>query len=374
MEADNLIPATGMAAASPEPIEASIGLPKRNRQTVQPSQPNDDRRKPAVVAAMPLWPALISALCHIVLVVLLTLVSVRLETRPEVHQVVIDSNIELDVRQDVFDSIAPAAEPEPALRPPGGGPLRAADNPVPGDLAPFKDAKPELSNLAAGLANPSDLLAPGGSGKIGSGLGLGQGQGGGGGIGLGEAKFLGVSAKGRRFVYVIDRSSSMMANQAFKMAQSELIQSIERLSDRMEFLVVFYNTEPAIMKVRGTSLAEVNDFNLRKAREMILGLEAQGGTDHEKALKLALAKRPDAIFFLSDADDADPAMVSRITDLNRAKAKKENERPASIHVVQFFHSIDPGNRSPNQVIRQLAEQNNGTYRFIDTREFLMDRH
>ncbi len=91
-----------------------------------------------------------------------------------------------------------------------------------------------------------------------------------------------------------------------------------------------------------------------QARRLIEGLRAEGGTDHLAALKRALLLRPDAIFFLTDADDLTEAQVRDVTRFNRGWT--------AIHTVELSRS--PRDAAPRP-LQMLAAQNRGIYRSVD---------
>lgn len=301
-----------------------------------------------------------SAIGYLLVLLLLALLGMRLDRRVARHTVV-EVDTSLDRRMDVFESIAPALEAKPMLRPPGGGPLRDALRAVPGDPGK-KDAGGDLRSLAgAGEgARAGSVLAPGGTGS-GSGLGIADGLGGGGGKGVGVADFFGVAAEGRKFVYVIDRSYSMADKRAFESAKRELLASLDRLTPGKEFQVIFYNDDPEPLRLAGKGLAPVSGRLMELAKERIAGTTSFGGTNHEKALRMAIEYRPDVIFYLTDADDMDKKTINMLTQLNqRGKGRRS---ASTIHVIQFYNSELP--EPPKKTARQLAEKNHGTFRLVD---------
>lgn len=169
----------------------------------------------------------------------------------------------------------------------------------------------------------------------------------GGGQGRGGASFFGLEAKGGKFVYVVDRSGSM-SGQPLLAAKAELTRSIMSLGDRVEFFVFFYNTDP--MPMPGGDLVKASAGNVTDALNWIEGVAASGGTDPQSTMKQALSLKPDAIWLLSDGQfDAQAAKVIA------------NENPGSrvmIHTIAFF------NRDGEAVLKQIANENGGQYRFV----------
>src|SRR5580700_453605 len=64
-------------------------------------------------------------------------------------------------------------------------------------------------------------------------------------ISEGKATLLGIEGKGSKFVYVFDRSGSMgvPANKPINRAKSELLRSIDALTEVQQFYIIFYNHE-----------------------------------------------------------------------------------------------------------------------------------
>ena len=338
---------------------------KRPAATVgpQPAVPAAPRRTPKelIVAAlvslfggMGYWAPLISGLLHAFVLLVLALITLQMANAKVDRRELLEVDTELDVRKDLFVSHAVEMESEPMLEKPAG-PLRAATQALPDQSMNPNAANQALAGVAGAVFNPGDLLG-GGPGAPGIG-GSGEGE--------GVAGFFGASAKGDRICYVIDRSYSMVENSSMKLAIKELLRSLDNLSPNMYFQVVFYNTEPERLKLKGRDLAIANDVFRNKAREQIQAMKPKGGTDHGKALRMAVGMRPDVIFMLTDAEDAEPEMIEEITRLSGGGKSSKRRAPITIHVIQFHHDR---HRAPDDGIRQLAEKNKGTYRMIDTNE------
>lgn len=304
----------------------------------------------------------ISIGANLVVLAVLAFFHVSLAGQKTALRDVLQVDTEIEVREDIFESRFWVAEPQPALRQAGGGAVRAANDASVSDLTRQSDLGEALAGLNRSTADPGDML---GQGSIAEGIG------GGGGADVGSADFFGAASKGQRFLYVIDRSFSMLFNnKAWFSARDELLKSLESLSPTMEFQVYFYNTEVEALDLPGRTLAKASYQNKKRAREQILKLRPEGGTDHEKALRKALDAYADVIFFLTDADDegneaAQITMIKEMTVINHRK-RGLRSKPATIHVIQFQHDVT---RKPVQTIKLLAESNKGTYRFFDTNQF-----
>ncbi len=176
-------------------------------------------------------------------------------------------------------------------------------------------------------------------------------------------KIFGLEARGSKFVYVFDRSGSMADNGGAKLQKSkeELLKSLDDLDDRQQFYIIFYNHEPRLFDPGPTPnrLMFANDANKELAREFVANVTADGGTDHVKALTIALRLHPDVIFMLTDGeaeDDPTPEDLKRLEKLNSGEA--------SINVIQ----IAPKPRPESSLVK-LAEQNGGKYVSVDIKRF-----
>ena len=169
----------------------------------------------------------------------------------------------------------------------------------------------------------------------------------------------GVQGEGRKFVYVFDRSGSMDGHGGAPLAaaKSQLIVSLEDLGSTHQFQIIFYNEHPRVFNISGAPgrLVFATDSNRNLARRFVQSMTADGATEHEEALVLALRMAPDVIFFLTDADE--PRMnadqLSRIERLNRG---------SSINTIEFGYGPP---LDTNNFLVQLAERNGGKHVYVD---------
>ena len=117
----------------------------------------------------------------------------------------------------------------------------------------------------------------------------------------------GVQGQGYKFVYVFDRSGSMGGHGGAPLAaaQAQLIESLQDLGQTHQFQIIFYNERPHIFNPTGgpRPVGFGTDENKYQAEQFIESITADGATEHEDALALALRMAPDVIFFLTDADE-----------------------------------------------------------------------
>ena len=186
----------------------------------------------------------------------------------------------------------------------------------------------------------------------------------GGGSGTG---FFGISDRGTKVVYVVDASGSMTSYNAMQVAKSELMASLQGLNERQQFLIIFYEDKPHVVKLGDElkpTLAYATEINKTLARQKIAGIQPGSGTDHLPALEMAMKLNPDVIFFLTDA--LDPPLWPR--DLE--KIKLANNGRTRIHSIEFGQGSElPEANDQGNFLRRLARLNGGTYRYHDVTRF-----
>jgi hypothetical protein len=210
--------------------------------------------------------------------------------------------------------------------------------------------------------NGSNLDGSLGSGLSGDGNTAGNGTGAGRGSGNKvKTSFFGTEGTGASFVFVIDRSDSMNVNQASPLnsAKRELLNSIKSLNEYHQFQIVFYNDSLRPMSTFGSSgrMIFATDNEKNRAERYVKGMPGDGATNHMPALLLGLSYGPDVLYFLTDAED--PFLSP--TQLRQLQQRAELSR-TTVHSVQF--SIGPAT-SNGGWIRELAETNRGTYKYVD---------
>jgi hypothetical protein len=209
-------------------------------------------------------------------------------------------------------------------------------------------------------ANTDPNASAGGMGEGIAGLGTAA-SGTGGGSGKSTASFMGLKGTGRSFVYVLDRSASMdeFEGAPIRFAKREVLRSIRSLDERSQFQIVFYNEAPGSLNpgTAGGKLLSANETNIDRASRFVQAISPQGGTEHIPGLKMGLTFSPEVLFFLTDA--AEPAMTeAQLLDIQG----RADRSLTTIHAIQFNHgpAMNEGGW-----IRQLAEMNRGTYRYVD---------
>jgi len=147
---------------------------------------------------------------------------------------------------------------------------------------------------------------------------------------------------------------------ALRLVKTELLASLDRLDSVHQFQIIFYNERPLIFNPTGVPgrLAFATEQNKQRARRFIESIVADGGTEHEQALRLAIKMRPDVIFFLSDGDE--PRLTRQQLDTIRRLAAG-----ITICTIEFGSGPKPAGKS---FLQLLAEENGGQYAYVDILE------
>lgn len=227
----------------------------------------------------------------------------------------------------------PPSEEPSALSPSSGGPAADAGS---SDQKPTEPPRPPLAAVIMPLddeASPDDPNAVNAS-RVG-----------------GSAEFFEIVGTGRRFAYVVDCSGSM-SGAPFSKACAELQRSIDQLNSGQSFFVVFFDHAeyPQFYPEISPGLVRASAENKHRLREWIAAFPLPGGgTDPSAALLRALSLEPDAIYLLSDG-----VFPAETAALVRAKNRKQ----CAIHAVAFM------TREAETLLKNIARQNRGTYRFV----------
>ena len=172
-----------------------------------------------------------------------------------------------------------------------------------------------------------------------------------------EVSFYGVTGVGSRFVFALDRSTSMTGG-PIRSAKAELLQSLQAIEETHRFHILFFNTRVKPLDLSGgkNRLAYGTDENKRRAARFVGSITAQGGTERKLALDTALRQRPDVIFFLTDDD-------SPMTPGEMAEVLADAIGAVTIHAVEFGKGPDHGRRN---FLVELAERTGGSRCYVDT--------
>jgi hypothetical protein len=179
-------------------------------------------------------------------------------------------------------------------------------------------------------------------------------------IGKARVEFLGVEGVGSRFVYVLDRSTSMGSNRGapLRAVKAHLISSLEAIGPAQQFHILFFNTRVSSLDLTGGQrrIAYGTDENKTRAANFVLSVTPDGGTERKTALEEALDFRPDVIFFLTD--DETPMTPSQLAEII-----EDASGGVTIHTIEFGDGPDHGRRN---FLVELAEQTGGQHSYVDT--------
>ncbi|MBM4018696.1 MAG: VWA domain-containing protein [Planctomycetes bacterium] len=199
-------------------------------------------------------------------------------------------------------------------------------------------------DVASNRLEQLEVIGIGGGGKeIGGFEGLGQG---------GRGFFgAGGDDEAARIVYVVDRSGSMTDSIDF--VKYELKRSIGELGEAKEFHVVFYSSGPPV-EMPTRRLINATERNKQLAFEFIDGVIAQGETDPSKALERAFACNPELIYLLTDGE-FDRAIIDLVKRLNTGSK-------VTVHTIGFLY------KTGETVLKQIAQENSGSYKFVSEQD------
>ena len=229
-----------------------------------------------------------------------------------------------------------------------------------GKMGPSDAHDTELGTLPSGV---------GGLGKEGQGTGAGEGVGQPGGVSksprtgsrMESTLFFGTAAKGNRFVFVVDNSSSMKGGR-LEMAVAELVKTVEGLSARQSFYVIFVSDKPYPMfyPQQEPTLVPATPANKKRLAEWAPKAILASGKNREliKAMDLAASLQPQAVYLLWDGD-------LRYSETVRLDVITHLTQPNQWNFI--VHTLGMGITSPNseQNLRTIAQAHSGTFRRID---------
>jgi hypothetical protein len=167
-----------------------------------------------------------------------------------------------------------------------------------------------------------------------------------------SAEFFGVkSGPAGGIVFVVDRSGSMTDSIDF--VKCELKRSLADLAEDQTFHVLFYSSGPPL-EMPQKKLVPASAEWKQRAVAFIDDVIPQGETDPSKALERAFELQPDTIYLLTDGE-FDKATVGLVKRLNAAGKVK-------VHTIGFLY------RMGEQVLKQIADQNGGQYKFVTEKD------
>jgi hypothetical protein len=173
--------------------------------------------------------------------------------------------------------------------------------------------------------------------------------------------FFGTEARGNRFVFVVDNSSSMKGGR-LEMAVSELIKTVGGLSPRQSFYVIFVSDKTYAMFYPNPepNLVAATPANKQRLAEWAPKAILASGKNREliKAMDLAASLNPQAVYLLWDGDlkYSESVRLDVLTHLT-----EPNQWNFAIH------TLGMGSLTPNseQNLRMISQAHHGAFRRID---------
>jgi len=234
-----------------------------------------------------------------------------------------------------------------------GSPRNEPDQKDPAQLASASqpaESPPELNPLS--IAIESDSMMGPAENLLGKGISETISATGGG------ITFFGTQAQGNSFAFVVDCSGSMRGHR-FQRAITELKKTIGQLKNFQEFYIILYNHQaiPMFTSIRRgristpePKLLSANRINKSRARRWLHSRHEGGGTVPGPALEIVLNLKPDVVFFMTDGE---------IPPQTRAITAHANQSESVIHTIGFQ------NRRSEELLRSIAQDNNGRYKFVE---------
>ena len=293
----------------------------------------------------------VSLFVHVILVVCLSIVAITVATEPKLLSIVSASveaeNVLLETPLEMISELETASEPMQSSPTPNLSNLMT-DVSLPSvavETGSMISPPTKASSAVTSSASESAQASMTGS-KM-----------------LTGAEFFGVKATGNTFVYIVDSSPSMRRDGAFEAARNEIVRSLSSMKPKQRYFISFFGKEIDPMVFESGVVEKYPIYakpeNLTKTIDWLSRVQIQKeGLPPNNALTEAIGMQPDGIFLLFDGDTkVDVAKylrrVNRSDDILTVGMPK-----VPIHVVHFFQD------EFQKQMRQVAEENGGTYRFV----------
>ena len=293
-------------------------------------------------------PVLVSAVFHAVGLFILGLMTLALQ-KPEVKGVVMEASEAVD--DSMLEELS-EVELEPTEMPEELENLAVAiTEPDPGMIA-FSDVTAAVNQVDASEMGEVQLQ-PTTIGEIGAlfgedGKGMSDVS-----DGMKAATFFGAKSTGSRFVFIVDNSNSMGGGK-FETVIDELVRSVQGLSPRQRFYVIFFSDTayPLFHPDPAYGMVTATPQNITKLKSWLYTVEMCLRTKGRPAVEQALKMSPDAIYILGDG---------AFTDDTAKMLTAPHERTTVIHTIGM-----QVNDRGRQELTAIAKANGGTFRSAQT--------
>ncbi len=176
-------------------------------------------------------------------------------------------------------------------------------------------------------------------------------------------EFFGVEAAGNRFVFLIDSSISMRGPR-WRAATNELRMALRQFDDEQSFYAIRFDLraypmfDPAHPESR---MLPATPENIALVDQWLENVDHGYETDPLEAMQLAVTLEPDAIFLVSDGEFP-PSTRNFLKTYNEVRDENRIVRPAvSVHAIALH------GREGERMLKSIAADNGGTYRFVPDR-------
>jgi len=289
-----------------------------------------------------------SFLIHVV--VLLIAASVAFTIGKDSRGVMLEADVgdSQEIGFDLVDivSVEPPAEPEPVTLPEEvSSPSPLADL----DVSSPSTEQPTESGIVSDATFASSQIGGDGNGE-GDGLSRSLSAT----MKKRGAAFFGAYAEGKKFIFVLDSSRSMLQDDRWTYACNQLIDSLNGLQPEQEFYVICFDVKASYLFNIPPSRAKFftsDDSTLARVKRWLRSHELGRATMPAEALQNALALEPDAIFLLSDGELQD----NSIGMLRMINGFSPTYRQIPIHTVHLFSA------EGRETLQLIARENSGTF-------------
>lgn len=292
---ESLAAASPLKQATKKPA-APTALPEDTEDGNAKDEPPPESRRLQAIAA---WlgyqyraarPVLVSAVLHVVALILLASISLSLPALQEIVPILVlqqDSDdpptIEPMVKIDLPQAEAQSAEVVQSVSLSDSVEISSLDD------AP-SSIRTDLSEVSSQQTMSFETLVR----SPGKGDGLGK-------AGMGKVKFFGQSTSGKKFVFVLDNSGSMTKGR-FETSLYELQSAVEQMQPSQMFYVFFFSdmAYPLFHPEPAYGFVPATPANKHKLAVWLRTIETNLRTEGLEAMQKALALRPDVIYLLGD--------------------------------------------------------------------------